>query len=291
MTPHRFAAVVVAACLGSVVLAKGPDPATSQARRMFVSVTDSKGASVAGLTASDFVVRVAGKDATVVTAAPAVEPLSLVVIPAGFSRSSISDARAALRAVIAAVRKVNPESRVGLMVGDGGTPPSMRAVAERADMLDREVARFFESPNTAVLDSILVASQTLGADPGRRRVILVLSLGDGGDGGLTPLRIGRAVRDAEAALWVVEVGGLGRSLGSPEGRVFSEITKASGGRREASSIPTLPSALENIVSVIGAQYVLTFESPVAGEVSAVGVRRTGLSVFAPVWAGTNLSNR
>jgi hypothetical protein len=119
----------------------------------------------------------------------------------------------------------------------------------------------------------------------------VLSLGNTGDGGLTPLRIGRAVRDADAALWVVEVGGFGRDLGSPEGRVFSEITKASGGRREASSIPTLPSALENIVSVIGAQYALTYEPPMAGDVSMVGVRKSGLSVFAPVWAGTNLSNR
>ena len=291
MNPSRLVAVVVASCIGPVLAASVPNTVPAQARRMFVSVTDSKGAPVAGLTASDFVVRVAGKDATVVTVAPATEPLSVVVIPSGFRQSSISDARAALRAVIAAVRNVNPESRVGLMVGDGGTPPSMRAVSERADMLDREVSRFFESPNTALLDSILVASQTLGADPGRRRVILVLSLGSGGDGGLTPLRIGRAVRDADASLWVVEVGGFDRDLGSPEGRVFSEITKASGGRREASSIPTLPSALENIVSVIGAQYALTYEPPMAGEVSMVGVRKSGLSVFAPVWAGTNLANR
>lgn len=288
----RITQIVVGALVVSTgVLASAPERSAVQARQMYVSVTDGKGAPVTGLTASDFVVRVGGKDSTILSAGPAAEPLSVVVVPVGFPQSLISDARNTLRGVITAVRAVHPESRVGLMVGDGGTPPAMRAVAERADLLEREVSRFFESPNTALLDSMLVASQVLSAERGRRRVILVLALGSSGDGGLTPLRVGREVRNADAALWVVEVGGFGRALGSSEGRVLSEVTKASGGRHESSSLAALSDSARHVIAVIGAQYLVSYEPPMAGDVSTVGVRRTGLSVYAPVWAGLNLSNR
>lgn len=288
----RITQVVVGVLIaGTAVLASVPEASTLQARQMYVSVTDAKGAPVTGLTAADFVVRIGGKDSTIISAGPAVEPLSVVVVPAGFPRSLISDARNSLRGIIAAVRAVHPESRLGLMVGDGGTPPAMRGVAERADLFEREVSRFFESPNTALLDSILVASQVLSAERGRRRVVLVLAVGGTGDGGLTPLRIAREVRGADAALWVVEVGGFGRALGSSEGRVLSEVTKASGGRHETSSLAALTATARHAIEVISAQYLVSYEPPMAGDVSTVGVRRTGLSVYAPVWAGLNISNR
>lgn len=284
--------VVLALSAGAGVLASVPGAGAPQARRMFVTVTDANGTPVKDLSAADLVVRVEGRDATVISVTPAADPLSVVVVTEGFSRSLISDARATLRAIVTAVRAQHPDSRVGLMVGDGATAPSMRRVADQAADLDREVSRFFESsPNTPLLDGLLVATQTLAVESSRRRVILALVLGGSGDSTLTPVRIARAVREADAALWVIEIGGAGRTLGASEGRVLSEVSKASGGRHDSSSLAALASKARHAVEVIGAQYVVTFEAPVAGEVSMVGVRRSGLTVYAPAWAGSNLGRR
>lgn len=284
----KIAIVVLCVSAASIVLGAVRE-APSAPQRLLVSVTDGKGMPVRDLSPADFIVRVAGKDATIISAAPAVEPLSIVVVTEGFSRSSISDARATLRAVVAAARAQHPDSRVGLMVGDGATPPNMLAVAEKAGQLEREISRFFESPNAPLLDSVLVAARVLSTERSTRRVILAVTIGGGGGSSITPLRVAQEVRQAGAALWAFELGA--RGLGSSEGRVLAEVTKSSGGHRETFALTSAAAQMERIIGVIGSQYVVTFEPPVAGEVSAVAVRRAGLTIYAPVWAGLNLKNR
>lgn len=291
MRISRIAVVVLALGAASSGLTFASNGASEQARRMFVSVTGSGGVPVAGLGPADFVVRVEGKDASIITAAPATEPLSIVVVTEGFQSSIISDARNALRAIVVEARAQHPESRVGLMLADGAAAPDMHVVSEDAPLLEREISRFFESSrNTPLLDAVLVAAARLSGETGTRRVILAVTVGASDSSVIAPVRVAQAVKDAGAALWAVEVG-RGRELGSPEGTVLSEVTKSSGGRREASSLAALSAGLRNLVAVIGAQYLVTFESPVAGDVSTVGVRRAGLSVHAPAWAGLNLRNR
>jgi hypothetical protein len=287
----RFAVVAGLLVAGSNWLVAS-SPVPEQPRRMFVSVTDTRGVPVAGLSAADFLIRVEGKDATVISADPAREPLSIIVVTEGFPRSLISDARNSLRAIVTAARAQHPESRVGLMLADGAAAPRMHPVSERAADLDREISRFFESSlNAPLLDSLLIAAQSLSAERGTRRVVIAISVGGEASGVIAPIRVAHALRDAGAALWTVEVGGAGRSLGSSEGRVLSEVTKSSGGRQDSSSLAALASNLKRVVEVIGAQYLVTFEPPVAGEVSTVGVFRPGLSVHAPAWASLKLTNR
>lgn len=286
----KIAIVVLCVSAGATVRAAIPDAPSRAARQVLVAAADAKGVPVRDLSPAEFIVRVDGKDATIIGAAPAVEPLSIVVVTEGFSRSSISDARTTLRAVVAAARRQHPDSRVGLMVGDGATPPHMLVVSEKADQLEREISRFFESPNTPLLDGILVAARTLSVEKSPRRLILAVTVGGGGGSTITPLRVAQEVRDAGAVLWALELGG-GRALGSSEGRVLAEVTKSSGGHRETFALTSAAAQLDRVIGVIGAQYAVTFEAPTAGEVTAVAVRRRGLTIYAPVWAGLNLKNR
>jgi hypothetical protein len=276
------AALAVVGIAASSIAASVPAPAPT---RVLVSVTDAAGAPVTGLQSQDFVVRVDGVDAPIVSATVETEPPSIVVIPNGFSRPLIAEARGLLRAVIASAQADFVGARVGLMVRDGAGAPVMHDAVAGADALEREVARFFEHTHAPLLDSLLVASETLARESSTRRVIIVVAVGGSSNvDGLVPSRIARAVRQSGASLWVVDAAH-GRPVGSGDGQVLAHVPIVSGGRRVSASLATVVSRTRQTMAVIGSQYVVTYEStqPPGTTPPRIGVRRDDVTVLAPSW--------
>jgi hypothetical protein len=272
-----FLAVALAVVAGS------PAGAESQASRVLVSVVDRAGASVRDLTAGDFLVKVNDRDATILDAAPLAEPLSVVVVPEGFSQNIISDARKTLRGVVTALRRHNPDSRVGLMLGEGASTPRMYEVGRQGGDLERQIGRYFESPTSSpIMDSILVATQTLSAERHRTRVILVVSVGGVFQDSLPATRVAKAIYESGASFWAMD-GVRSRPIGASSARVLAEISKASGGRHESSSLASLAANTEHMVNYIVSRYGISFEAAGFRDSAWVAVRRPGLSVTAPVW--------
>lgn len=253
--------------------------------RALVSVTDADGAPVRGLQAVDFVVSVGGIDAKVVGVTTVDDPPAIVVIPEGFSRALISDARGVMRAIVDSARADFTGARIGLMVRDGASAPDMRDVTHDGAALEQELSHFFGHANTPLLDSILVASDTLRREPSARRVIIAVAMHGSPEGDdLVPSRIARAVRESGASLWVIQVGG-GLPLGSSTGQVLAHVPIASGGRRVSSSLAAISFHARQTVAAIASQYAVEFRGPAgpSGSRPRIGVRRDGVTVLAANW--------
>ena len=265
-----------------------PLRASAQNRPFYVSVTDSKGEPKAGLTADDLVVEVNGKAAAVASVTPAAEPMSIVVVTEGIRQDAISEIRKMMKAVVVGARAIHPDSRVGLMVEDGAAMPKMHPVAMGVAALDAAIARFFESSqNAPLLDSILVASQTLSFEKHTRRVIVAVTSGqvDSQADVMSPTRVALAVRGGGASLWALDLGGREAPTGAAEQRVLSDVTAISGGRQERSSVSSIASLTERIMATLRGQYAITLEDGISPKAASprVTARTKGLKVLAPAW--------
>jgi hypothetical protein len=125
---------------------------------------------------------------------PATELLSLVVIADDIDLASSQQARAALRALITSVRAKTPDARVGLMVSEGAATPTLLNVTGGAAALDRTVTRLVQSGGAApLLESIIVAADTLGKESTGRGAVLVITRQGWADRSVTPRRIADAL--------------------------------------------------------------------------------------------------
>lgn len=273
--------------LGVVAAAEGLIGANSQIRPFHVSVTDSKGAPRAGLTAADLIVEVNGKPAPVTRVEPAAEPVSVIVITEGIDRSVISETRRMMKSVVTGARAIHPDSRVGLMIRDGAVAPAMHAVTADAGRLDAEIGRFFESSlNAPLLDSILIASQMLAFEKHTRRAIIAVTWGSGQQAdAVSPERIGQAVRASGASLWALDLGGREEPTGAAEQRVLADVTAISGGRRERTTVSSMAPLAERIMATLKGQYAVFLEDGVAPRAASPRVKTQdrNLKVLAPAW--------
>lgn len=264
-----------------------PLAARAQGGRVYVSVTDSKGAPQPGVAAADLAIEVNGKPAVVTSVAPAAEPVSIVVVTEGIDRALISETRRMMKAVVTGARAIHPDSRVGLMVEDGAAAPVMHDVTKGAVALDAAIVRFFESSrNAPLLDSIFVASRTLALESHARRVIVAVTWGDAAPVDvMSPTKVAKAVRESGASLWALDLGGREAPLGTAEQRVLSDVTATSGGRRERTTVASITPLTERILATLRGQYAITFEDAfIAGTASPkIAIRTKGLKVLAPGW--------
>lgn len=286
----RLRRILVLCVLTAIVAiaAESPLGAGAQGRPLYVAVTDSKGEPKAGLTAADLVVEVNGKAAAVASIAPAAEPVSIVVVTEGIRRDAISEIRKMMKAVVVGARAIHPDSRVGLMIEDGAAAPKMHTATADAQALDATIGRFFESsPNAPLLDSIMIAAQTLSFEKHARRVIVVVTRGqeDAQTDVMSPVKLSQAVRASGASLWALDLGGRDAPTGAAELRVLSDVTAISGGRRERSTVASVTSLTERILATLRGQYAITLEDGVAPRAASpkVSTRTKDLKVLAAAW--------
>ena len=274
--------------LSCVLIAVASAGVAAQRRPFFVSVTDSKGAPQAGLTAADLAVEVNGKPATVASVAAAADPVSIVVVTEGIRRDLISDIRKMMKAVIVGATAINPESRVGLMVEDGAAAPKMYAVTADVAKLDTAMGRFFESsPNAPLLESILTAAQVLQFEPHARRVIVVVTRGqsDAESDVRSPELVANAVRASGASLWVLDLGGRDAPTGAAEQRVLADVTSKSGGRQDRTNIASIVALTDRLMATLRGQYAITLEDglPAKAPSPKVTAKNKDLKILAPAW--------
>ena len=298
---YRILAVCTFAAIAVVVIER-PLGAGAQRRPFYVAVTDSKGEPKTGLTAADLMVELNGKAAAVASVVPAVEPVSIVVVTERIGQGAISQIRKMMKAVVDGARAIHPDSRVGLMVEDGAAAPRMHIVSTDVQKLDVAIGRFFESgTNSPLLDSILVAAQTLSFEKHTRRIILAVTLADEGTqaDAMSPVKVARAVRASGASLWALDLGGRDESAslfapgvgrrdqpsGAAELRVLSDVTAISGGRRERSTVASIESLTQRIMATLRGQYAITVEDGFTPKAASPRViaRTNDLKILAPAW--------
>ncbi|MEO6223042.1 MAG: hypothetical protein ABIP90_07310 [Vicinamibacterales bacterium] len=272
----------------AVVATERPIGASSQVRPLYVSVTDSKGAPKAGVTASDLVIEVNGKSVAGARVAPAQEPVSIVVVTEGIRADAISEIRKMMKAVVTGAKAIHPDSRVGLMIQDGAAMPKMHEVTSEVEALDAEIARFFESSrNAPLLDSIVTASQVLSFEKNARRIIVAVTRAqeDTQADVMSPVKVSLAVRGSGASLWALDLGGREEPTGAAEQRVLSEVTAISGGRQERTTVASITPLTERIMATLRGQYAIYLEDGVAPKAASpkVSARTKDVRVLAAAW--------
>jgi hypothetical protein len=259
-----------------------------QRRPFYVSVTDSKGVPQETLTANDLAVEVNGKPASIVTVAPATEPVSIVVVTEGIRQDLISDIRKMMKAVVTGAAKIHADSRVGLMVEDGAAAPKMYSATADVSKLDTAIGRFFESSqNAPVLDGIMTAAQTLSFEKHQRRVIVVVTRGQVYEASdvRSPVLVSNAVRASGSSLWVLDLGGRDSPNGAAEQRVLADVTAASGGRQDRTNIASIVALTDRLMATLRGQFAVTIDegAPAKGPAPKVTSRNKELKVLAPSW--------
>jgi hypothetical protein len=284
----------LAACLGVMPLAAAPAP-PSQSRaagRVYVTVADGQGQPVSGLSADDFFLSLDGAPQEVLSAGPATEPLSIVLLTDRLGLNAdyrAPDLQKALARFVSVVRSDGLASRRARTRFGGGGGYLVRFDAA-APMLDRALTRLnVVSRDAPFIDALGDACSMMRSAPTERRAIFIVFAAYRADqGNPRPDLTGEQCRHSGASVWALEAR-------SPDGRNYSnparemvvdEVSRASGGMHE---LVATAGQLEGLSGVFGtllsSQYVVAF-GPGGGSSTSrltVGVKRAGVVVLAPSW--------
>ena len=176
---HRLEVLFASGAL--LVWAIASEAVRSQTRppleRVFVSVIDSQGRPVSGLTAADFVVQIDETRQTIEAASPAKEPLSLALLTdrLGLSPTYTQfDVQRALGTFVKAIRAEAPDVRIALSTFDG-PPFQITRFTSAPGELDRALTRLSSVvPDSTLLDAVKEASTQMLRAPTVRRAIVAL---------------------------------------------------------------------------------------------------------------------
>jgi VWFA-related protein len=282
--------LALSAIVTATLVARDQRPAQAtdgRTRDIYVSVLGSKGAAVTGLTATDFTVREDGVAREVLRAAPATEPLDVVLL--------VDDSQAATRAIPylrdglnAFVDQLQGKASIGI-VTVGERPTSVVERTTDAAAVKKAASRIFARPGSGayLLEGIMEVSGGLQKQDVKRPVIVAVTA-EGVEFSNTQYeRVLDALRASGATLHVL-------SIGTPAGLISDEIrnkniviaqgTEETGGRREQLlSEMAVPDALTKLAGELLNQYVVTYgrpESLVPPEKVQVTVNRPGLTARA-----------
>lgn len=269
-------------------------PAASDARTrdIYVSVLDSKGAPVLGLSAADFVVREDGAAREVLRAGPATAPMQIIVL--------IDDSEAATNAIqrmreglIAFVDKLQGRAEIGL-VTIGERPTSLVSYTTDTTALKKGINRLFARPGAGayLLEGIVEVSRGLEKRKPARPVIVALTTEGVEFSNQQYQQVLQPLEASGAALHVLAIGMPSSSM-SDEMRnrniVLAEGPERTGGRRDQLlHESSLPEVLPRFADELLNQYVVTYGRPdtlIPPEKVQVSVTRPGVTVRARTRTG------
>lgn len=261
-------------------------------QRIYVTVVDAKGKPVTGLTAADFTVELDGAPQEILTAGPAVEPVSLILLTDRLGLNSTYtpfDVNQVLGELVKSIRKGSPDSKAALVTFDG-IVLQVTKFTSAAGELDRALGRLASTAADAVLlDGLADACRMMKEAPSGRRVIFTLVAAYRPDQSNARNEIvAELLRTSGASLWTVEVR---QTSGGNFGNSAREVVldsggQVSGGMREiVASRSGITSSTRQIAELILSQYVLTY-GPATGSSTSrlkVSLKRPGARVLAPQW--------
>lgn len=289
---HRFVAfglaILAAASLDFSLRAQTRSPeASARTRDIYVSVVDSKGVPIAGLSAADFMVREDGVAREVLKAGPATAPMQIIVL--------IDDSEAATNAIqrireglTAFVDKLQGRAEIGL-VTIGERPTSLVQYTTDTAALKKAINRLFARPGAGayLLEGIQEVSRGLEKREAARPVIVALTTEGVEFSNLQHDQVLKQLQASGAAFHVVAIGMPSSSM-SDEMRnrnvVLAEGTERTGGRRDQLlADSSIPEALPRVANELLNQYVVTYGRPeklIPPERIQVSVSRPGVTVRA-----------
>jgi hypothetical protein len=293
-TSHRSWTI---GCLGLVAVAVLVAPvrvvsAQSDKPRVYALVTDSRGKPVKGLGKDDFTVKLDGKDQEVLSARPATEPASIVILTDRLgivSTYPAYEAHTALAMFVKGIRTAIPDSKIALATFDG-TVITMNTFASGPAELDRNLGKLTSvAPDAVLLDGLYEVGKILRTAPTARKVVFAVVAAYRPDqSNFRNDILAEVLRLSGAQLWVVEVRSAqgGNYSNNQRDQLLDRGTFLSGGTLNTVASPSgLESACRQVPELLAAQYELTY-GPGGGAATsqlAVGVKQTGLKVIAPIW--------
>jgi VWFA-related protein len=268
-----------------------PTPVLAQAKptSVYVSVVDSKGEPVTGLTAADVVVKEDDVAREVLKVEPATEPLTVALL--------IDDSQA----LNAGVQFVRDAARDFVKTLAGKADIAVITFGERPtialDYTNDEqkilgaVGRIFPRPGAGsyLLDTIIDTSRGLQKKEAKRPVIVVLMLEDVEFSNRYYEQVLNELDKSRASLHVVAIGTPDSGVTSDEIRnrnmVVAEGTSRTGGRRDqVLTLSGAPARMAQLAKELLNQYTVTYARPetlIPSERVDVSSSRPGLTVRAP----------
>jgi VWFA-related protein len=280
--------VILFGAIGAVPLAQTPAGARDKGTHdIYVSVLDSKGAPVTGLTAADFVVREDGTAREVLSARIADEPLqvALLIDDSQAASNATSELREGLTAFL---ERMHGKGEVALIT-IGERPTVLAPYTKDTEELKQRVGRIFPRTGAGayLLDAILDASRALARRDATRGVILAVTFEGVDYSNRQYQQVLDELKKSGAALHVIAVGTPSSSLSDEQrnrGMVIAEGTSRTGGRRDqVLAVSGLPEKLKQAADELINQYVVTYTRPemlIPPEKVEVTTKRPNLTVRA-----------
>jgi hypothetical protein len=291
--PHHWRIGLTLALSALVLQPHGDAAGVAAPDRVYVAVADNKGKAVAGLTAADFKVAIDDRDQEILSAAPATDPVSVVIIT---DRLGLEPAynmfavHSALSKFVKGVHSVLPDSQFALTTFDG---PVIRIAGFSSPTggFDRTIGRLStNATEAAMLDALADACRLVNAAPTARRAIFAVYAAYRRDTSAEwNDTAAMALWESKASLWAIEVQSSGSPGVSSVGReqVVNQGSRMSGGTLDrVGSAVGLDNAAQRMAALIAKQYVITYGPSGGGGTASrrrVTVNGKGLRVLAPAW--------
>ena len=250
-------------------LASGQEPRAStsgaRTRDVYATAIDSKGASVPGLTASDFAVREDRVAREVLKVGPATEPLQVALL-IDDSQAATSMLQPLREGITDFIDALQGKAEIALITF-GERPTTLVEYTTSAEQLKRAVGRVFPKSGAGpyLLDAIVDASRGLEKRKAARPVIVAVTVEGIEFSNAHFESVLQALERSGATLYALAIGSPADSQ-SDEMRnrnmVLAEGPDRTGGRREQVLAESgLPGKLRQVAEGLLNQYVVTYGRP------------------------------
>ena len=293
---HRFAALLtstVLACVGAAIsleAQRSQRPSEGRSKQVYVSVVDSSGKPVTGLTAADFSVREEGVTREVLSAGPATDPMTIAigVDDSEASRQYVQFFRDALTSF---VKKLDGKAQIALTTF-GERPTVLVDYTDSTATLQKGITRIFarQGGGAYLLEALVELSRGMERrkDAARKAIIIITVEAGPEFSNLYSKNVLDALKRGGATLHVL-------AMGTPSSSITDEMrnrnvsiadgTEQTGGRRDQVLAESgLGDRLLQLVDELTNQYAVSYSRPeslIPPEKLQVTVTKPGLTVRAP----------